>query len=121
MSKPASRPEELGRAIGYQVDARLLLEQLTRDGSVDLQNARRSLKELERVAREREGSAPKKPPKRLWVVVKIERGVPVMIDAYRDKRSANRRSDFLRLHMRADADRVELFAIGLVVHQHESA
>lgn len=113
MSKPASRPEELGRAIGYQVDARLLLEQLTREGSVDLENTRLSLKELEKAARLHEGSAPRKPPKRLWVVVKVERGVPVMIDAYRDKRSANRRADFLRLHMNAEADRVELFAIGL--------
>jgi hypothetical protein len=113
MSKPASRPEELGRAIGYQVDARLLLEQLTREGTIDLQNARLSLQELERAARVHEGSRPRKPPKRLWVVVKIERGVPVLIDAYRDKRSANRRADFLRLHMRADVDRVELFAIEL--------
>ena len=115
MSKPASRPEELGRAIGYQVDARLLLEQLTREGAVELNHARLSLKELEHATILHEGSVPKKPPKRLWVVVKIERGVPVMIDAYRDKRSANRRANFLRLHMRAEADRVELFAIGLKI------
>lgn len=59
------------------------------------------------------GSGSDHGPKRLWVVVKAEHGIPVMIDAYTDKRSASRRALFLRQHMRVERDQVALFAVKL--------
>ncbi len=50
-------------------------------------------------------------PKRLWVVVKTEHGVPVMVDAFRDKRAANRRANFLQMHMQPDREQVTVFDI----------
>ena len=125
MSKPLSRPTEIGRAVGYKVDADLLLARLREvsRGSVNFENDKGLLKGLERAAAMGAAGATLKPAKRLWVVVKIERGVPVMIDAYRDKRSAKTRAEFLRLHMRPESDSVELFAISIdkrVVHKSET-
>ncbi len=115
MSKPLSKPHEIGRAVGYKVDAGLLLERLQQAsrGNIDFQNNQGLLQGLERAAAMNAAGSARKPLKRLWVVVKIERGVPVMIDAFRDKRSAKTRAEFLRLHMRPDVDRVELFPIEL--------
>ena len=116
MSKPLSRPEEVGRAVGYQIDADLLLERLKQaapNGLVKPEHDEALLKQLSRAAEFHGSSRAAKPLKRLWVVIKIERSVPVMIDAYRDKRSANKRAEFLRLHMNADLDQVQVFAIPL--------
>jgi hypothetical protein len=115
MPKPLSRPEEIGRAVGYKIDADLLLERLKQATPNSPANSTDEvlLKGHSRAAELHASNAASKPLKRLWVVVKIERGVPVMIDAYRDKRSANKRAEFLRLHMRANLDQVELFAIAL--------
>ncbi len=116
MSKPLSRPNEIGRAIGYRVDVELLREKL-RDMPVErweqLKESRAFVEQVERAAGLTEANAVSKAAKRMWVVLKIERGVPVMIDAYRDKRSAKRREEFLRQHMRRETDQVALFPINL--------
>ncbi len=109
MSKPLSRPNEIGRAIGYNVDVSLILERLKQTPLA--QWDRTLVEQVERAAQVPGGSEGR--PKRLWVVVKIERGVPVMMDAYRDKRSANRRDRFLRQHMHAEMDEVRLFELRL--------
>ncbi len=109
MAKPLSRPNELGRAIGYNVDIDLILDKLKHTPIEQWDRA--FLEQVGRAAQS--GSAEQKPTKRLWIVVKAERGVPVMMDVYRDKRSANRRDKFLRQHMRAEMDEVRLFEIKL--------
>ncbi len=116
MSKPLSRPNELGRAIGYKVDIALVREKL-RDVPVErweqLKDNRAFVEQVGQAAGISPANAIGKEAKRLWVVLKIEHGVPVMIDAYRDKRSAQRREAFLRQHMRPDVDKVGLFQIKL--------
>lgn len=116
MAKPLSRPDEIGRAIGYNVDIDLLLEKLqhTSLGQWDhLKNNGAFREQVGRAAEGRVASQSSKPPARLWLVVKIERGVPVMIDVYPNKRSATQREKFLRRHMRADTDDVACFDIKL--------
>ncbi len=109
MSKPLSRPQEVGRAVGYNVEIDLILDKL-KHTPID-QWDRAFLEQVGRAAQG--GSAEQKLPKRLWIVVKAEHGIPVMMDVYRDKRSANRRDKFLRQHMRAELDQVRLFEIKL--------
>ncbi|MBI4787451.1 MAG: hypothetical protein HY782_10440 [Chloroflexi bacterium] len=113
MSKPVSASREVGRAVGYKVDVDLLLEKLKDAPLGDwdaLKTNRAFLAQIERAA---QGEAAESKPKRLWVVVKAEHGVPVMLDAYRDKHSANRREKFLRQHMRPEIDEVAKFDIKL--------
>ncbi len=114
MSKPASMAHELGRAIGYNVDVQLLLKKLVQT-PIDRWNEldRAFLQKVERAAGISESRAPSDKPTRLWVVVKIERGVPVLLDAYRNKNSAKRREKFLRLHLRPEFEDVTLFHISL--------
>lgn len=116
MARPLSRPDEIGRAIGYNVDIDLLLEKLKRASLGQWDHLKHNDSFLEQVGRAAEGQiagAESKPASRLWVVVKIERGVPVMIDAYPNKRSATRREKFLRRHMRIETDDVALLEIKL--------
>lgn len=116
MAKPLSRPNEIGRAIGYRVDVRALLEALE-ERSIDswdrLKKDRAFLEHVQRAAQSHLATGRGKRPKRLWVVMKMERAVPVMIDAYVDRRSANRREQFLRQHMRPETDQVEVFQVKL--------
>lgn len=130
MSKPLSRPNELGRAIGYRVDVDVILdrlkaapggapeggwEQLKTDralvaqmfGRLDFAGSTKAFAHGGGVAQAG------KLPKRLWVVMKTERGIPVMLDAYLDKRSANSREKFLRQHMQPEMDQVVLFDVKL--------
>ncbi len=99
MSKPLSRPHELGRGIGYNIDKEFLLDWLahTPVGQWNHLSSNRMLQS-------RAGGK----LKRLWLVVKIENQVPVMVDVYPDKRAANRRADFLRKHMRPSYDSINL-------------
>ena len=116
MAKPLSRPHEIGRAIGYNVDVNLLLEKLHHTSLGQWDQLKNNDAFLEQVGRAAEGqvtSRASKPPARLWLVVKIERGVPVMIDVYSSKRSATQREKFLRRHMRADIDDVACLDIKL--------
>lgn len=116
MARPLSRPDEIGRAIGYNVDIDLLLEKLKRASLGQWDHLKHNDGFLEQVGRAAEGqmAGPEsEPASRLWVVVKIERGVPVMIDAYPNKRSATRREKFLRRHMRIETDDVALLEIKL--------
>jgi hypothetical protein len=47
----------------------------------------------------------------LWVVVKVESGIPVMVEAYRDKRYAQMRERSLRKHMHPENDETGIFEI----------
>ncbi len=118
MSKPLSRPNELGRAIGYRVDIDLILERLkgAPPGSwEELRTDRSFVAQMQQAALLHGGSSSlsDKPVTKLWVVMKAEHGIPVMMDAYPDKRSANRREKFLRQHMRPDVDQVAVFDVKL--------
>lgn len=115
MPKPLSRPYELGRAIGYKIDPCQLLQELKRApreewGSL---GSNRVMLDYARDAAAAEARAGRRTRMRhLWLVVKLENGVPVLIDAYTEKGSANRREKFLRQHMR-DGDAVNLIQIEL--------
>ncbi len=116
MAKPLSRPNELGRAIGYRVDVELIREKLKGipiGRWEQLRDNQTFVEQVERAAGVSKANAASKAATRMWVVLKIEHGVPVMIDAYRDKRSAKRRQEFLRQHMRPEMDQVALFPINL--------
>ena len=115
MSKPLSRPYELGRAIGYNIDPSLLLAELkcapmeqwgdlgSNHAVLDyVQSAAGIAKRINRAS-----------AKRMWLVVKLENAVPVMIDAYTDKRSANRREKFLLQHHRPEIDSVRVIQVNL--------
>ena len=47
----------------------------------------------------------------VWVVVFVMSGVPVLVEAYRDKKSAKKREQFLRKSMRLDYDETGLFEV----------
>lgn len=47
----------------------------------------------------------------LWVVVEVQSGIPVEVKAYRNKRSAVSREQFLRKRMRPDHDEVGIFEV----------
>jgi hypothetical protein len=115
-SLPLSKPHELGRAIGYNVGVELLLNKLRKTPSSEWDRLSYDRELIQQVgivkALEREGSSGR-PLKRLWVVLKAEGGIPVMLDAYRDKPSATRREKFLRQHMRPEQDQVRLFKINV--------
>jgi len=54
---------------------------------------------------------PQKQPELLWVVVKVESGIPVMVEAYRDKQSAEVRERSLRKCMHPENDETGVFEI----------
>jgi len=116
MSKPLSRPHELGRAIGYNLDPSLLLEELKRapmEQWGDLGSHRAVLDYVQSAAGISSRTIRRASPKRMWLVVKLENNVPVMIDAYTDKRAANRREKFLLQHHRPEIDSVRVLQINL--------
>lgn len=47
----------------------------------------------------------------LWVVVKVESGIPVTVEVYRDKQLAEMRERSLRTCMRPDDDEIGLFEL----------
>jgi hypothetical protein len=49
--------------------------------------------------------------KPLWVVVKVESGIPVMVEAYLNKQPAKMRNRFLRKHMHPENDETGIFEI----------
>lgn len=48
-------------------------------------------------------------PPSLWVVVKVESGIPVLAEVYRCKRTAERRERLLRGQMNPENDEVSVF------------
>ena len=50
-----------------------------------------------------------KQPKRVWVVVEVRSGVPVLAEVFTDEVSAKKRERKLRTEMRQDYDEVGLF------------
>ncbi len=104
--------------MGYRVDINLILERLkdAPPGNWEqLKTDRSFVAQMQQAALLHGGSTlpSDKPAKKLWVVMKAEHGIPVMMDAYLDKRSANRREKFLRQHMRPDVDQVAVFDVKL--------
>lgn len=95
-------PSAVARAVGYRVDPKALLDYLksASDNFAPLPSIELSA-----------GMTQRKQPKRLWIVVKIESGAPVMADAFREKRSAAKRAEFLRQHMRPGSDEVRVLPI----------
>jgi hypothetical protein len=47
----------------------------------------------------------------LWVVVKVESGIPVMVEAYGNKESAKMREQSLRKYMHPENDETGVFEI----------
>lgn len=54
---------------------------------------------------------PDKQPERRWVVVLVESGIPVMVEAYRDRQSAEQQEQSLREDMNEDYDETGVFEI----------
>ena len=52
-----------------------------------------------------------KQPELLWVVVKVESGIPVTVEAYRDRLSAEMREKSLREHMHPENDETGVFGV----------
>ena len=47
----------------------------------------------------------------LWAVVKVESGIPVMIEAYRNEQTAMTREQCLRAHMHPENDETGVFEV----------
>jgi len=55
--------------------------------------------------------ASQKQDKRIWVVVKVESGIPVMVEAFRDRQLAEGQEQSWRRHMRPDYDEIGVFEV----------
>lgn len=54
---------------------------------------------------------PRKQPEAIWVVVLVKSGIPTMVEAYRDKKTARARETSLRKDINPDNDEVSLFEV----------
>ena len=54
---------------------------------------------------------PREPTELLWAVVKVESGIPVTVEAYRDRQSAKTREQSLRKEMHSENDETGVFEI----------
>ena len=54
---------------------------------------------------------PRKKKQKLWIAVKVERGLPVEVKPYRSKTSAIRRERLWRKQMNIDYDDTGVFAV----------
>ena len=54
---------------------------------------------------------PQGQPELLWVVVKVESGIPVVVEAYRDRQSAEMREQSLRKDMHPENDETGVFEV----------
>lgn len=52
-------------------------------------------------------------PELLWAVVKVESGIPVMVEAYRNEQAAMTREQCLRAHMHPENDETGVFEVQL--------
>jgi hypothetical protein len=52
-----------------------------------------------------------KQPESLWIVVKVESGIPVTVEAYRDRLSAEMREQCWRERMNPDNDESGVFEV----------
>lgn len=50
-------------------------------------------------------------PELLWVVVKVQSGIPVTVEAYRDRQSAEIREQFWRKYMHPENDETGIFEV----------
>ena len=50
-------------------------------------------------------------PEPLWIVVKVESGIPVTVEAYRDRLSAEMQEQAWRERMNPDNDETEVFEV----------
>lgn len=54
----------------------------------------------------------------LWAVVKVESGIPVAVEAYRDRQSAETREQFLRRYMHPENDETGVFEVHIAHANH---
>lgn len=104
----------LGRAVGYKVDPAALVKHLGHTDLADPDRLRQNTELIHSIGKaivSQQPSLAARQPKRFWVVVKVEAGIPVMVDAFLDKRSAGKREQFLRQHMNPQRDEVGLFSV----------
>ena len=57
----------------------------------------------------------------LWIVVKVESGIPVMVEYYRNRNIAELRERFLRKCMRPDCDEVNIFELQPGCNDHHAS
>jgi hypothetical protein len=55
----------------------------------------------------------KEKQERIWVVVKVESGIPVTVEAYRNRQSAEKRERFWRENMHPENDETGVFRIAV--------
>lgn len=53
----------------------------------------------------------KKKPEMVWVVVVVESGVPITVEAYHDLKTAQKREIFFREEMNENDDAVDVFEV----------
>lgn len=56
----------------------------------------------------------------LWIVVKVESGIPVLAEAYEDEPTAEMREQSLRRSMRAECDETGVFEIQTAYRAHSA-
>ena len=49
--------------------------------------------------------------KNLWIVVKVESGIPVKVDIFQKQRDADRRQEYLRNGMNPENDETGIFKV----------
>ncbi|RMG27910.1 MAG: hypothetical protein D6732_19690 [Methanobacteriota archaeon] len=49
----------------------------------------------------------------IWVLVKVERGIPVFVEAFWNREEAEVRDKYLRSHMNSENDETGIFEISL--------
>jgi len=54
---------------------------------------------------------PTNQPEPLWIVVKVESGIPVTVEAYRDRRSAEMQEQAWRERMNSDNNETGVFEV----------
>ena len=54
---------------------------------------------------------PANQPEPLWIVVKVESGIPVTVEAYRDRRSAEMQEQAWRERMNSDNNETGVFEV----------
>lgn len=50
-------------------------------------------------------------PEVIWIVVKVESGIPVSVEAYRNRQSAKKRESLFRRHMHPENDETGVFEV----------
>ena len=62
---------------------------------------------------------PSKKPDTIWIVVSVESGVPVLVEAYYDAKKAKSRRRSLRRKINPDYDEVSVFEVEIGVRSDD--